>query len=165
MACMPRHILGVWADTNTNKSSFTDQVDMTDIWQEYTCHMSASASAARLRARRVSQALFCRCTPASLVDLLRFSNRETGKTWLGPSKAPQPSVDLIHIAQYHQQTGSLYSTYELLALLRLLDLWLTYRPVKHAVTKVTYESEVMIFLWTTYSAYDLLCKSCSLYHS
>ncbi len=97
------------AYTNTNKSSFTDQVDMTGIWQEYTCHMSTSASAARLRARRVSQALFCRCTPASLANLLRFSNRETGNTWLGPFKAPQPSVDLIHIAasaQYHQQTGA-----------------------------------------------------------
>ncbi len=44
------HILSIWADTKADKSSFTDQVDMTGIWQEYTCHMSASASAALLGA-------------------------------------------------------------------------------------------------------------------
>ena len=58
-ACQ-RHILSIWADTNADKSSFTDQVDMTGIWQEYTCHMSASASAALLGAclALVFQALF-----------------------------------------------------------------------------------------------------------
>ncbi len=40
----------------------------------------------------------CRCSPAPLADPLRFSNRETGDTRLGPSKVPQPSVDLIHMA-------------------------------------------------------------------
>ena len=40
----------------------------------------------------------CRVTPAPLADLLRFSNRETGNTQLGPAKVPKPSVDLIYMA-------------------------------------------------------------------
>jgi hypothetical protein len=39
-----------------------------------------------------------RCvTPATLVDLYSFSNGETGNPRLGPSKVPQPSVDLIYM--------------------------------------------------------------------
>ena len=39
-----------------------------------------------------------RVTPAPLADLCRFSNGETGNPRLGPSKVPQPSVDLIYMA-------------------------------------------------------------------
>ncbi len=42
----------------------------------------------------------CRSSPALLAYLLCFSNREIGNTQagLGPTKVPQPGVDLIHMA-------------------------------------------------------------------
>ncbi len=36
-------------------------------------------------------------TPVPLADFHCFSNRETSNTRLGPSKIPQPSIDLIYI--------------------------------------------------------------------
>ncbi len=95
----------------------------------------------------------CRGTHAPLADRLYFSNRERCNTRLRPSKNPQPSVDLIHMAacaQYHQQPGDYLFYYEILAWLRLLYLWFTYRPVKHAFTKVTYDLLLIYF-----STYDL----------
>ncbi len=75
----------------------------------YVCDDHASALAARLLTRRVSQALFA---AAPMYLLLIFfalaTERESGNTRLGLSKIIQPSVDLIHMAayaQYHQQTG------------------------------------------------------------
>ena len=62
----PRHM----ACSNAHKATFTDQWYMTGIWQVYVYHMSASASATRFLARRVSQALFA-ASPRHL--LLIFS--------------------------------------------------------------------------------------------
>ncbi len=97
----------------------------------------------------------CSGTHAHLADLLCFSNRESCNTRLRPAKNPQPSVDLIHLAASARYHGTTYSTYEILAWLRLLCLWFTDRPVKHAFTKVTYDFKQIIFTFT-YITHDLL---------
>ena len=50
--------------------------------------------------------------PAPLADLLRFSNRETGNTRLGPAKVPKPSVVLIYMAASARSLSRSVSTAE-----------------------------------------------------
>ncbi len=91
----------------------------------------------------------CRGTHALLADLLCFSNRESCNTKLGQSKNPQPSVDLIHMVAL----GTTYSTYEILAWLRLL----TYELLTDQLSMLS-PKLLMIYLWFTYSIYDLLMQ-------
>ncbi len=55
------------------------------------------------------------CEPASLgprlpLDLLSFGHREAAHTRLGPSKVPQPGVDLVNMAAPQQVRASAIST-------------------------------------------------------
>ncbi len=165
-----RHNLGIWADTNANKALFTDQASMTGhrymtgINMSYVCNDSASASAALLLASQLSQAL-CSSTHAILADLLCFSNTERAAT-LGcgsPKFHSQvlTSYTWLPLGKTISKLGTTYSTYETLAWLRLLDLYLT--PVKHAVTNVTYDLHIIYLLvfclWFTYA------NHVRLYHS
>ncbi len=154
-ACQ-RHILGKWA-TNADKSSLSDQVDMTGIWQEYTCHTSASASAALLGACLVSQTLFAVAPPCPLADLLRFSNRETGNTRLGPSKVPQPAVDLIHMAASDSFTIYLFYLWlmQIMSTSTTYDLSMQYLWLAYILNTCNL---LMIYLWSTYYTYDLLMR-------
>jgi len=67
---------------------------MTGIYMSYVC-ISLSST---LAGPPGLPGTLCRSSPAPLADLLCFSNRETGNTRLGPSKVPQPGVDLIYMA-------------------------------------------------------------------
>ena len=94
-----RHILDILHDSNANKASFTDQgiYDryMTGIFMSYVGIILGSGTLAGPPGLPTA---LRRVTPAPLADLYRFSNGETGNPRLGPSKVPQPSVDLIYMA-------------------------------------------------------------------
>ena len=94
-----RHILGILHDSNANKASFTDQgiYDryMTGIFMSYVGIILGRSTLAGPQGLPTT---LCRITPAPLADLHRFSNGETCNLRLGPSKVPQPSVDLIYMA-------------------------------------------------------------------
>ena len=94
-----RHILDILHASNANKASFTDQgiYDryMTDIFMSYVGIILGSGTLAGPPGLPTT---ICHITPAPLADLHCFSNGETGNSRLGPSKVPQPSVDLIYMA-------------------------------------------------------------------
>ncbi len=110
------------------------------------CNDSASASAASLLARPVSQALFAAAPMHLLRMLLWSSNRESCNTrlvrWGRPKLHSQVLTSYTWLPLHNtiSKLGNTYYTYEILARLRLLyfNLCFTYRPVKHAFTKVTY---------------------------
>ncbi len=129
--------------------------------------MSASASAARLRARRVSQELFA----AAALHLLRIfsvlaTERQATVTrgWGRPKFHTQAltSYTWLPLRNTISKLGTTYSTYEILAWLRLLDLWLTAIIDLQTSSSCCHQS----YLWFTYNLLILfmiyLCKSCSL---
>jgi hypothetical protein len=94
-----RHILGILHDFNENHALFTDQgiYDryMTGIYMSYVSIILGSGTLAGLQGLPTA---LCRVTPAPLVKHCCFSNGETDNSRLVPSKAPQPSVDIIYMA-------------------------------------------------------------------
>ncbi len=125
--------------------------------------MSASASAhesaARLRARRGSQALFA----SAALHLWRIfsvwaTERQATRGWGRPKFHSQVLIwyTWLPLRNTISKLGTTYSTYEILAWLRLFDLWLpvTNRPVHHAATKVTYDLLIILLFsswWFTYA--------------
>ena len=94
-----RHILDILHASNANKASFTDQ----EIYDRYMIGIFMSYVGIILGSGTLAgppglPTALRRVTPATLEDLYSFSNGETGNPRLGPSKVPQPSVDLIYIA-------------------------------------------------------------------
>ncbi len=130
---------------------------MTGIYMSYVC-ISLSSTLAGQQPEGLPGAL-CRCSPAPLEDLLRFSNRERQATqgWGHPKfkfhtgSQVLTSCTWLPLLNTISKLGTTYSTYlyEILAWLRLLVLWLTYRPVNHAATKVTYDL-LIIYLFCSW---------------
>ncbi len=109
---------------------------MTGIYMSYVC-ISLSSTLGGLSGL---PGALCQCTPAlwPLADLLCFSNWETGNTRLGPSKVPQPDVDLIHMA-----ASDLFMIY-------LFYSWLTYANHVHFYNLWFTYGLLMIYLCFTY---------------
>ena len=93
----PRHT--AWHKYKQNNFNWPGVYDryITGIFMSYVSNSLGSGMLAPAGPTGLPGA-FCRSTPAPLADLLRFSNRETGNTQLGPAKVPKPSVDLIYMA-------------------------------------------------------------------